>query len=137
MAGDEIYASLPLVHIEKVTGRHHPYVSKSRTAHASSSREKIVDDEDENMAPNHSEINDETRRDYSMVHEEGTQSNSEFTQSMLEKSKVRWQRKQAHKAHNVAKCACQKEQKRWLKAELPKKGPSDEKSCTRPFPVPT
>ncbi|MBW0467093.1 hypothetical protein O181_006808 [Austropuccinia psidii MF-1] len=46
MAGDEIYASSPLVHKEKLTGRHHPYASKPRTGHASSSREKIVDDED-------------------------------------------------------------------------------------------
>ncbi|MBW0572691.1 hypothetical protein O181_112406, partial [Austropuccinia psidii MF-1] len=37
---------------EKLTGRHHPYASKPRTAHASSSREKMVDDEDENMSPN-------------------------------------------------------------------------------------
>ncbi|MBW0523815.1 hypothetical protein O181_063530 [Austropuccinia psidii MF-1] len=36
---DEIYASSPLVHKEKVTGRHHPYASKPRTGHASSSRE--------------------------------------------------------------------------------------------------
>ncbi|MBW0544496.1 hypothetical protein O181_084211 [Austropuccinia psidii MF-1] len=56
---DELYASLPLVHKEKVTGCHHPYASKARTAHASSSREKIMDDEDENMSPNHSETNDE------------------------------------------------------------------------------
>ncbi|MBW0587611.1 hypothetical protein O181_127326 [Austropuccinia psidii MF-1] len=48
---DELYASSPLVHKEKVTGRHHPYASKPRTAHASSSREKMVDDEDENMSP--------------------------------------------------------------------------------------
>ncbi|MBW0485956.1 hypothetical protein O181_025671 [Austropuccinia psidii MF-1] len=38
---------------------------------------------------------------------------------MLEKSKVRQQRNQACKAHNVAKCASQKEQQRCLKAELP------------------
>ncbi|MBW0526267.1 hypothetical protein O181_065982 [Austropuccinia psidii MF-1] len=48
---DERYASSPLVHKEKVTGHHHPYASKPRTGHASSSREKIVDDEDENMSP--------------------------------------------------------------------------------------
>ncbi|MBW0583313.1 hypothetical protein O181_123028, partial [Austropuccinia psidii MF-1] len=47
---DELYASSPLVHKEKVTGHHHPYASKPRTGHASSSREKIVDDEDENMS---------------------------------------------------------------------------------------
>ncbi|MBW0465523.1 hypothetical protein O181_005238 [Austropuccinia psidii MF-1] len=96
------------------------------TAHASSSREKIVDDEDENTSPNHSEANDEPRRGDFMVHEEGTQSNSEFThpqiplsQSMLEQSKVRQKRNQAHKAHNVAKRASQKEQQRWLKEEIP------------------
>ncbi|MBW0480575.1 hypothetical protein O181_020290 [Austropuccinia psidii MF-1] len=42
-----------------------------------------------------------------------------LAQSMLEQSKVRKQRNQARKAHNVAKCASQKEQQRWLKAELP------------------
>ncbi|MBW0485959.1 hypothetical protein O181_025674 [Austropuccinia psidii MF-1] len=77
MAGDELYASFPLVHKEKVTERHHPYASKPRTAHASSSRETIVDDEDENMSPNQSETNNDIRRDNFMVHEEGTQSNSE------------------------------------------------------------
>ncbi|MBW0552168.1 hypothetical protein O181_091883 [Austropuccinia psidii MF-1] len=123
---DEIYASLPLVHKEKVTGHHYPYASKPRTAHASSSREKIVDDKDENMSPNHSETNDEPRRDNFTAHKEGTKSNSEFTnpqmpltQSMLEKSEIRQQRNQPHKAHNVAKCPSQKEKQRWLKAELP------------------
>ncbi|MBW0470672.1 hypothetical protein O181_010387 [Austropuccinia psidii MF-1] len=33
---DELYASLPLVHQEKVTGHHYPYPSKPRTAHSSS-----------------------------------------------------------------------------------------------------
>ncbi|MBW0478962.1 hypothetical protein O181_018677 [Austropuccinia psidii MF-1] len=47
-------------------------VSKPRTAHASSSREKIVDDEDEDMSPNHSETDYEPRGDNLMVHEEGT-----------------------------------------------------------------
>ncbi|MBW0483737.1 hypothetical protein O181_023452 [Austropuccinia psidii MF-1] len=77
------------------------------------------------MSPNHSETNDEVRRYYFMAHEEGTQSNSEFThpqmppsQSMLEQSEVRQQRNQACKAHNVAKRASQKEQQRWLKEEL-------------------
>ncbi|MBW0571123.1 hypothetical protein O181_110838 [Austropuccinia psidii MF-1] len=37
---DELYASSPLVHKEKVTGRHHPYASKPRMGHASSSIEK-------------------------------------------------------------------------------------------------
>ncbi|MBW0582288.1 hypothetical protein O181_122003, partial [Austropuccinia psidii MF-1] len=123
---DELYASSPLVHKEKVTGRHHPYASKPRTAHASSSREKMVDDEDENMSPTQMETNDEPRRDNFTAHEHGTQSNSEFThpqiplaQSMLEQSEVRKQRNQARKAHNVAKHASQKEQQKWLKAELP------------------
>ncbi|MBW0489868.1 hypothetical protein O181_029583 [Austropuccinia psidii MF-1] len=122
MAGDELYASSPLVHKEKVTGRHHPYASKPRTVHASSSREKIVDDEDENMSLTQSEINDERRRDNSMVHEKDTQSNSEFThsqmalsQSMLEQSEMRQQSNQAHKAHNVAKRASLEEQQKWLK----------------------
>ncbi|MBW0513820.1 hypothetical protein O181_053535 [Austropuccinia psidii MF-1] len=61
-----------------------------------------------------------------MVHEEGTQSKSEFThpqmplaQSMFEQSKIRHPRNQAHKALNVAKFASQKEQRKWLKAEIP------------------
>ncbi|MBW0550759.1 hypothetical protein O181_090474 [Austropuccinia psidii MF-1] len=116
--GDEIYASSPLVHKEKVTGPHQTYASKPRTGCASSSREKIVDDEDENMSPTSSERNDEPRKDNFMGHEQGTQSNSELThpqmglaQSMLEKSEVRQQRNQACKAHNVEKRASQKEQK--------------------------
>ncbi|MBW0471513.1 hypothetical protein O181_011228 [Austropuccinia psidii MF-1] len=126
MAGDEIYAYLPLVHKEKVTGRHHPYASKPRMGHASSSRERIVDDEDENMCPTQSETNDEPRGYNFMVHEKGAQSNSEFThpqmpltKSMLNKSKMRQQRNQACKAHHVAKRASQKEQQRWLRVELP------------------
>ncbi|MBW0503270.1 hypothetical protein O181_042985 [Austropuccinia psidii MF-1] len=90
--------------------------------HASSSRERIVNDEDENMSPTQSEPRGE---DFT-VHEEGTHSNSDFThpqiplsQSMLNQSEMRKQRNQGHKAHNVEKCASQKEQKRWLKVELP------------------
>ncbi|MBW0548468.1 hypothetical protein O181_088183 [Austropuccinia psidii MF-1] len=70
---DEIYASSPLVHKEKFTGCHHPYAFKPRTAHASSSREKIVDDEDENMSPTQSERNDEPRRENFTAHGQGTQ----------------------------------------------------------------
>ncbi|MBW0492110.1 hypothetical protein O181_031825 [Austropuccinia psidii MF-1] len=123
---DELHASSPLVNKEKVTGLHHPYASKPRTAHDSSSREKIVDDEDENMSPTQSERNDEPRRENSMAHEEGTQSNSEFThpqmpisQSMLDQSKMRQKRNKARKVHNLANHASQKEQQKWLKAELP------------------
>ncbi|MBW0583078.1 hypothetical protein O181_122793 [Austropuccinia psidii MF-1] len=61
-----------------------------------------------------------------MAHEQGTQSNSEFThpqmplaQSILNQSEMREQRNEAHKAHNVEKHASQKEQQKWLKAELP------------------
>ncbi|MBW0559825.1 hypothetical protein O181_099540, partial [Austropuccinia psidii MF-1] len=93
IVSDELYASSPLVHKENVTGCHHPYASNPRTGHASSSREKIVDDEDENMSPTQSARNDEPRRDNFTVHEQGTQSNSEFThppmplaQSMLSQS---------------------------------------------------
>ncbi|MBW0542323.1 hypothetical protein O181_082038 [Austropuccinia psidii MF-1] len=125
-ATDDLYASSPLVHKEKVTGSHHPYASKPRTGHASSSRGKIVDDEDENMSPTQSERNDEPRRDNFMAHEQGTQSNSQFTHpqmplswSMLNQSEIRQQRNKARKAHNVEKCASQKEQKKLLKAELP------------------
>ncbi|MBW0587239.1 hypothetical protein O181_126954, partial [Austropuccinia psidii MF-1] len=86
----------------------------------------MVDDEDENMSPAQMERNDEPRRDNFTEQENGTQSNSEFThpqmglaQIMLEQSKVRQQRNQARKSHNVAKSASQKEQQKWLKAELP------------------
>ncbi|MBW0497459.1 hypothetical protein O181_037174 [Austropuccinia psidii MF-1] len=78
------------------------------------------------MSPTHSETNDEPRRDNFMVHEEGTQSNSEYNhsqipiaQSMLEQLEIRKKGKQAGKAHDVSKHASQKEQQRWLKAELP------------------
>ncbi|MBW0530288.1 hypothetical protein O181_070003 [Austropuccinia psidii MF-1] len=71
------------------------------------------------MSPTQSEKNDEPRRDNFMVHEQCTQSNSEFThpqmglaQRMLEQSEVRQQRNQACKAHNVAKCASEKEQQK-------------------------
>ncbi|MBW0474099.1 hypothetical protein O181_013814 [Austropuccinia psidii MF-1] len=124
--GDELHASSPLVHKEKVTGCHHLYASKPRTGHASSSREKIVDDEDEKMSPTQSETNDEPRRENFTVHEQGTQPNSELThpqmplaQSILNQSNMRQQRNQACKAHNVAKHASQKEQQKLLKAELP------------------
>ncbi|MBW0476851.1 hypothetical protein O181_016566 [Austropuccinia psidii MF-1] len=99
---DELYSSSPLVHKEKFTGSHHPYASKPRTGYASSSREKIVDDEEENMSPTQSETNDEPRRENFTAHDQGTQSNSEFThpqmplaQSMLYQSKMRQKRNQA------------------------------------------
>ncbi|MBW0563185.1 hypothetical protein O181_102900 [Austropuccinia psidii MF-1] len=57
---------------KKVTGNHNPYASKPRTAHASSSRDNMVDDEDENISPNQSETNDDPRRDNFMAPEEGT-----------------------------------------------------------------
>ncbi|MBW0462368.1 hypothetical protein O181_002083 [Austropuccinia psidii MF-1] len=78
------------------------------------------------MSPTQIERNYEPRRENFMVHEQGTQSNSEFThpqmalsQSMLEQSEMRQRRNQACKAHNVAKRASQKEQQKWLKAGLP------------------
>ncbi|MBW0463007.1 hypothetical protein O181_002722 [Austropuccinia psidii MF-1] len=37
---NKLHTSLPLVHKENVIGNNHPYASKLRTAHASSSREK-------------------------------------------------------------------------------------------------
>ncbi|MBW0589216.1 hypothetical protein O181_128931 [Austropuccinia psidii MF-1] len=80
---DELYASSPLVYEEKVTGCHHSYASKPRTAHASSSREKIVNDEDENMSLTQNERNDEPRRDNFTAHEKGTQSNSEVTHPQM------------------------------------------------------
>ncbi|MBW0515194.1 hypothetical protein O181_054909 [Austropuccinia psidii MF-1] len=66
---DELYASSPLVHKEKVTGNHHPYASKPRKGHSSSSRERILDDEGENISPTQNETNDEPRRDNFMEHE--------------------------------------------------------------------
>ncbi|MBW0482701.1 hypothetical protein O181_022416 [Austropuccinia psidii MF-1] len=118
---DELYAYSPLVHKEKVTGHHHPYASKSRMGHASSSREKIVDDEDENMSPTQNETNDEPKRDNFTEHEQGTQSNSELThpQNMLYQYEMRQQRNWACKAHNAEKHASQKEKQKWMKAELP------------------
>ncbi|MBW0542212.1 hypothetical protein O181_081927 [Austropuccinia psidii MF-1] len=83
MACDYLYASSPLVHKEKVTGCHHPYASKPRMCHSSSSRETFVDYEDENMSPTQSDTNDEPRRDNLMAHEQGTQSNSEFTHPQI------------------------------------------------------
>ncbi|MBW0477932.1 hypothetical protein O181_017647 [Austropuccinia psidii MF-1] len=123
---NELDAYSPLVHKEKVTGHHHPYASKPRIALASSSRETIVNDEEENMSPIQSEINNEPSRDNFMVHEQSTRSNSEFThpqiplaQSMLNQSEMRQQRNKARKAHNVAERASQKEKQKWLKVELP------------------
>ncbi|MBW0519063.1 hypothetical protein O181_058778 [Austropuccinia psidii MF-1] len=120
---DELYASSPLVHKEKVSGRHHPSASKPRMGHASSSREKIVDEEDENMSPTQSERNDEPRRVNFTAHEQGTQSSSPhpempLAQSMLERSKVIKQRNESRKADNVATHASQKDQQQWLKVEL-------------------
>ncbi|MBW0588740.1 hypothetical protein O181_128455 [Austropuccinia psidii MF-1] len=80
---NELYASSPLVHKKKVTGCHHPYASKPLTGHASSSREKIVDDEEENVSPTQSERNDEPRRENFMAHEQATQSNSELTHPQM------------------------------------------------------
>ncbi|MBW0546504.1 hypothetical protein O181_086219 [Austropuccinia psidii MF-1] len=123
---DELYASSPLVHKEKFTGCHHPYASKRKMGHASSSRNKNVDDEDENMSLTQSETNDEPRRDNFPAHEQGTGSNSAFThpqiplsQSRLNQSKMRQQRNKALKAHNMEELASQKEQQKLLKEELP------------------
>ncbi|MBW0573097.1 hypothetical protein O181_112812 [Austropuccinia psidii MF-1] len=123
MADDELYASSPLVHKTQVTGHHNPYASKPRTGHASSSREKIVYYEDENMSPTQSERNDEPTRDNYMAHQQGTQSNSEFTHSQMplshsmhNQSEMRQRSNEACQSHNVAKHASQKEQQKWLKA---------------------
>ncbi|MBW0528636.1 hypothetical protein O181_068351 [Austropuccinia psidii MF-1] len=78
------------------------------------------------MCLTQSQKNDEPRRDNFTAHEQGTQSNSEIThpqmplaQSMLYESEMRQQRNQARKAKKMAKRASQKEQQKWLKAELP------------------
>ncbi|MBW0497636.1 hypothetical protein O181_037351 [Austropuccinia psidii MF-1] len=117
--GDEIYTSLPLFHKEQVTGCHNPYATKMRTGHASSFRERIVDDEDGKMSSNKIGTNGEPGRENLMAHEKGTQANSEFThtqmpltQTRLYQSKMRQKRSQACKAHNVAQHVSQKEQKR-------------------------
>ncbi|MBW0504051.1 hypothetical protein O181_043766 [Austropuccinia psidii MF-1] len=83
MESDELYASLSLVHKEKVTEHHHPYSSKPRTHHASSSRGGIVDHENENMSPTQVKTNGETRRDDFTTHEEGTPANTEFTHPQM------------------------------------------------------
>ncbi|MBW0507104.1 hypothetical protein O181_046819 [Austropuccinia psidii MF-1] len=123
---DQLYASSPLANKEKFTASHHPYASKPRKAHSSSSREEIVDEEDEKMSLTQSEGNDEPRRDKFTVHEQVTQSNSELThpqmplaQSIIDQSEMRQQRNKTRKAHNVAKRASQKEPQKCLKAELP------------------
>ncbi|MBW0592024.1 hypothetical protein O181_131739 [Austropuccinia psidii MF-1] len=119
MEGDDIYASSTRVHKEEVTGGHHPYASKQRMGHSSSSRERIIDDEYENMSPTQSETNDEQRGDNFTAHEQGSQSMSEFThphmplaQSMLNQSEMIKKRNQACQDHNVAKCASPKERER-------------------------
>ncbi|MBW0473676.1 hypothetical protein O181_013391 [Austropuccinia psidii MF-1] len=93
---------------------------------SSSSREKIVDDDEENMSPTQRERNGEQRSNKLTADEEGTWENSKFThpqmpitQSMFDQSKIRQQRNYDCKDHNVAKRASQKEQQRWLKEELP------------------
>ncbi|MBW0583427.1 hypothetical protein O181_123142 [Austropuccinia psidii MF-1] len=90
-----------------------------------------------------SETNDEPRRENFTAHEEGTQSNSEFThpqmplaQSMLYESEIRQQRNQACKGHNVANCASKKEQQRWNIEELPE-NVHGMGSGTFPLSVPT
>ncbi|MBW0545164.1 hypothetical protein O181_084879 [Austropuccinia psidii MF-1] len=96
------------------------------------------------MSPTKSKTNDEPMREDLMAHEQGTQSNSEFThpqmplaQGMPDQSEMRQKKNQAHKAHNLEKSESQKEQQKWLEADLPEKCPWDESSCTRPLPVPT
>ncbi|MBW0558053.1 hypothetical protein O181_097768 [Austropuccinia psidii MF-1] len=42
-----------------------------------------------------------------------------LSRRILDQSEMRQQRNEAHKAHNVAKRAIQKEKQKWLKAELP------------------
>ncbi|MBW0522878.1 hypothetical protein O181_062593 [Austropuccinia psidii MF-1] len=86
----------------------------------------MVHGEHGKISPTRSKTNGEQRRDDLMAHEEGTWANSEFTdpqitlsQSPLDQAKMRQQRKQAFKAHNVAIDVSKKGQKRGLKAELP------------------
>ncbi|MBW0571122.1 hypothetical protein O181_110837 [Austropuccinia psidii MF-1] len=96
------------------------------------------------MSPTQSERNDEPRRENFMAHEQGTQSNSEFThpqmglaQSMLDQSEVRQQRDQPPKAHNVAKHASQKGATKMAESRTSRECPWNEISSTCPFPVPT
>ncbi|MBW0542305.1 hypothetical protein O181_082020 [Austropuccinia psidii MF-1] len=138
MAGDELHASSPLIHQEKFTVCQHPYSSKPRMGHSSSSREIIVDDEDENMSPNQSETNDEPRRENFTAQEQGTQTNSELThpqiplsQSMLNQSKIRQQRNQAGKM-------CKPEgATKMAERGTSRKCSWHEISCTYPLSVPT
>ncbi|MBW0568003.1 hypothetical protein O181_107718 [Austropuccinia psidii MF-1] len=122
---EELYASSPLVHKEKVTELHHPYASKPRTAHANSSREKIMNDEDEIMSPSHSETNDEPRSDNFTPHEEGTQSNNQTA------------RKPGLKSSQCGKMFKPTGATKMAESRTPRKCPCNEISCTHPFPVPT
>ncbi|MBW0499363.1 hypothetical protein O181_039078 [Austropuccinia psidii MF-1] len=144
MVGDGLYASLPLVHKEKVTGHHHPYACKPRMGHASSSRGKIVDDKDENMSPTQSETNDEPRRDNLTVHEQGAQSNSEFTQPSNAPFPEYAQsiRDETEKEPGLQSSQCGKTCKpegatKMAESRTSRKCSWDEISCTCPLSVPT
>ncbi|MBW0517410.1 hypothetical protein O181_057125 [Austropuccinia psidii MF-1] len=102
MAGYDLCDSFPRVNKEKVTGHYHPYAFKPRTGYASSSREKIDNEEDEKTSSTQRETNGEPRRENFIMQEEGTQENNEFThpqislsQSIPHQSEIRKQRHQA------------------------------------------
>ncbi|MBW0584755.1 hypothetical protein O181_124470 [Austropuccinia psidii MF-1] len=78
------------------------------------------------MSSTQSATNGEQMRDSLTAHEEGTQPNSDFTnpqkpygQTILDQYKIRKQRSQVLKAHNMVKHESSKEKQRWLKEELP------------------
>ncbi|MBW0539049.1 hypothetical protein O181_078764 [Austropuccinia psidii MF-1] len=84
-----------------------------------------MDDGDEKMFPTQSKTNCEPRREGFTEHEEDIKENSKLNHSQmalmhstLDQSRMIQKRNQDPKAHNVEKCASQKEQQRWLKEEL-------------------
>ncbi|MBW0468727.1 hypothetical protein O181_008442 [Austropuccinia psidii MF-1] len=78
------------------------------------------------MSSTQSATNGEQMRDNLTAHEEEAQTNSDFTnpqmphaQTILDQYKIRKQRNQVLKAHNMLKHESSKEKQRWLKEELP------------------
>ncbi|MBW0496353.1 hypothetical protein O181_036068 [Austropuccinia psidii MF-1] len=126
MEGVEVYTSSPIFHKERVTGNHHLYAFNPKMGHSCTLRVHLVNDEDENMSPTQSETKGKPRREDLMVHEKGTKRNSEFTHpqmalahSLLEQSEIRQKRNKSCKSLNVEKGSSQKDQHRFLKAEIP------------------
>ncbi|MBW0495574.1 hypothetical protein O181_035289 [Austropuccinia psidii MF-1] len=71
------------------------------------------------MSPTQSETNDESRRDNFEAHEQVHPSSNAHFPELCNQTHMRQQRNKAHKAHNIAKRASQKEKQKWLKAQHP------------------